>query len=184
VTDEELMCQIQGGEVSALGGIFDRYQARLVAFLARFTGDAALAEDLAQTTLWRVWENRGQYDPQRPFHTWLFVVAKNVALNHLKGNARRPVVSLSAIPEEDWATPPPGEAFQVRDEVRRALGNLPADQRLCLILREYEGLSYRETAAILECSEGAARILSFRARQALRKMLRSLIESEDCCVSS
>ncbi len=79
----------------------------------------------------------------------------------------------------------PHTAFRAeaaREEVRLALLELPREQRLCLILREYEGLSHRETAEILGCSEGAVRVLAFRARRALARRLKALLEEEKCHV--
>ena len=162
-TDEELMRRVQGNEVAALGEIFDRYQARLVAFLLRFCGDRAQAEDLAQESLWRVWENRSRYESRRPFSTWLFVVAKNVALNQKKHAACLHSVSLTSLSETEPSAKGETDGFAVRDGVREALLKLPPDQRLCIILHEYEGFSYREVGEILGNSEGAARGLAHRA---------------------
>jgi len=82
---------------------------------------------------------------------------------------------------EDWGTvpAPSAEAITLRDTVRAALGGLPQDQRLCLILHEYEEMSYREIGEILACSEGAARVLAHRARQALRTQLRGVMVEEE-----
>src|SRR5205085_3017589 len=66
-----------------------------------------------------------------------------------------------------------------RSRVQAALRSLPADQRLCVILREYEGRSHREIGEILGCSEGNARVLTHRARRALKPLLKSILESEE-----
>jgi RNA polymerase sigma-70 factor (ECF subfamily) len=66
----------------------------------------------------------------------------------------------------------------LRDQVRAALLKLPPEQRTCLILREYEGKSHREVAEILGCSEANARVLTHRARQAVRRLLQPMLEAE------
>jgi RNA polymerase sigma-70 factor (ECF subfamily) len=70
-------------------------------------------------------------------------------------------------------------AAEHRARVQAALRSLPADQRLCLVLREYEGRSHREIGAILGCSEGNVRVLMHRARRALKPLLKSILESEE-----
>jgi RNA polymerase sigma-70 factor (ECF subfamily) len=182
-TDEELMGQTKQGDLAAFGVLFDRYQPRLVAFLTRFCGDHGTAEDLAQDAFWRIWEGRGSYDTGRRFDTWLFVVAKNAALNQIRQATRHRSVPIDSLAEGEWASSMP-DAIQIdrRDAVRAALQQLPTDQRLILILREYEGLSHREVAEVMGCSEGAARALAHRARAVLREHLRPLLlEHEDRC---
>jgi len=184
LTDEELMHRAQQNDIAAFGLLFDRYQARLVALLVRFCGDLAQAEDLAQEALWRAWENRHRYDTRRLFSTWLFVVARNVALNQRKRVASQRSVSLTTVAEVVVAQSDL-DAFALRDEVRGALLKLPPEQRLCVIFHEYEGFSYREAAEILGCSEGAARVMAHRARLALRESLRPMLDSldsEECYV--
>lgn len=193
VSDEQLMQRAAAGDVGAFGELFDRYQPRLLAFLTRFLGDVSLAEDAAQEAFWRAWEYRGTYDVTKRFSSWLYVIAKNTAVTEAKKPHRR-TVSLSSLEEDGHsavdqlpaaASGEPHTALStriLRDEVRAALQALPRDQRLCLVLREYEHLSHREAAEVMGCSEGAVRVLAFRARRALARLLKSSLESEDCLV--
>lgn len=190
-SDEELMARAARGDLAAFGALFDRHQPRIYAFLCRFLGSAAGAEDVTQEVFWRIWRYRATYEPGAAFLTWAYSIARNAGLDEIRNASRRPgsLEELGAAEQE--ARPGlnghrrPEEEVQVlalREAVRRALALLPEEQRLCLILREYEGRSHAEIAAILGCSEGAARVLSHRARKALRSRLEPLVESEESCV--
>jgi RNA polymerase sigma-70 factor (ECF subfamily) len=191
-SDEELMRRAGRGDREALGRLFDRHQPALFAFLCRFLGDAATAEDVVQDVFWRVWERRTIFDGSRRFTTWLYVIARHTALNEVKKPYRRaaPLSELSEELQEHLQMPddaPLGSDLAIRDlylreKVREALQALPPDQRLCLILREYEGRSHAEIGEILGCSEGYARVLAHRARAALRVLLRPLLKREGNCV--
>jgi RNA polymerase sigma-70 factor (ECF subfamily) len=191
VSDEALMERAGRGDLAAFGELFDRHQPGLCAFLCRFLGDAATAEDVAQDAFWRAWQYRASFDAARPFAPWLYAIARRAALDERGKPHRRDTTwsDLSPAGQERAAAPAdtPGadaliEALTVRDQVREALRALPPDQRLCVILREYEGRSHGEIAAILGCSEGNARVLTHRARRALRELLRPLLEGEGSCV--
>jgi RNA polymerase sigma-70 factor, ECF subfamily len=191
VSDEALMQQAGRGDLTAFGELFDRHQPGLCAFLCRFLGDAATAEDVAQDVFWRVWQYRASFDAGRRFTPWLYAIARRAALDELAKPHRRamPWSDLSPERQERAAAPEvaPGsdaliEALTVKEQVREALRALPPDQRLCVILREYEGRSHEEIAAILGCTEGNARVLTHRARHALRALLRPLLEGEGSCV--
>jgi RNA polymerase sigma-70 factor, ECF subfamily len=181
LTDEQCMERAARGDVAAYGVLFDRHQPRLVAFLMRFLGDRALAEDIAQEAFWNVWQKRAVFDPHQSFRVFLYVAAKNLALNETASAQRRRTVSLNAVKER--AGPNDAEEWSARRQlqciVRKALGELPADQRLCVLLREYDGCTYRETARILGCSEVHARVLAFRARARLKRLLEPLLASEE-----
>jgi RNA polymerase sigma-70 factor (ECF subfamily) len=183
--DEQLMLRAVGGDVEAFGELYDRYQPRLLAFLSRLCGDVSTAEDAVQDAFRRAWEYRTSFRGSG-FRAWLYVIAKNAALAERRSRVR--AESFSALDSDEWERIPeapeaePGrraEAEFLREEVRRALLELPREQRLCLILREYEELSHRETAEVLGCSEGAVRVLAYRARRALAKRLRGALEGAE-----
>lgn len=184
-TDEQLMRHVTAGETAALGVLFDRYEPRLTAFLTRFLGERAVAEDVAQDTFWKVWENRAVYDSRRQsFRVFLYVVARNLARNeHNRAGRRRTVPLDHEVGGESSEGPAHvSERRYVQDCVRTALLTLPEEQRLCVVLREYEGYSFRETAQVLGVSEVHARVLAFRARARLKHLLVHLLESEPCHV--
>jgi RNA polymerase sigma factor (sigma-70 family) len=190
-TDEQLMARVGRDDTAALGELFDRYRPPLFLFLLRLVGDRAAAEDLAQEVFWRLWERRTDYDPDRRFSTWFYVIARRLTWNELQC-ASHQTMRFSELSEAEQqrleaGAADPGQllpeeivlAADHRSRVQAALQTLPADQRLCLVLREYEGRSHREIGEILGCSEGNARVLTHRARRALRPLLETLLESEE-----
>ena len=170
-SDEALMERAQNGDRTAFAALYTRHRPALTAFLTRFTGHAALAEDLAQESFLRLWEARGRFDRRRKFKIWLYVAAKNLALNALKSRREQP------LGETDRA-----EAVQrpsvLVEAVAEALQSLPEPQRLALVLTVYEQFSHREAAKAMGCTEVSARVLAFRARQTLKQRLALLLERE------
>lgn len=170
----------QAGDVAAYGVLFDRYQVRLTRFLMRILAHPQTAEDIAQEAFWQVWERRHTYNPRRPFRVFLYVAAKNLALNERNRVHNRKTVPIESIAEPIAPDNPiiASERQQLRCAVSKALLALPEDQRLSIVLHEYEGYGYREVAAVLECSEVQARVIAFRARNRLKRLLKPLMESE------
>lgn len=196
VSDEDLMQRTMLGDLEALGALFDRHHASLYGFLRRFLGEAAAAEDGVQEVFVRVWKHRASYQPGSCFTAWLFRIARNAALDELRKRGKRPrsFTELEAAPDVAGSGSPGSDSevwkLAIREQVQRALRELPADQRLCLVLKEYEGMSHREIGEILGCTEGNARVIAHRARQAMRRLLQPLLrqagerqtESEESCV--
>jgi len=200
-SDEELMQRAGRGDLAAFGELFDRHQPALYGFLCRFLGNAALAEDVTQEVFWRVWQYRTTFDGRSAFSAWMYVIARHAALDEIRKPHRRTACfsELDEGREERLDVDMEGrlraadayiQELSLRTQVRQALQALPPDQRLCLILREYQGLSHAEAAVVLGCSEGAARVMAHRARRALRSLLEPLLareqqeqrESEGRCV--
>jgi RNA polymerase sigma-70 factor (ECF subfamily) len=192
LSDEELMARAARGDVAAFGLLFDRTHGALYAFLCRYLDDATTAEDVAQEAFWRMWEHRHTFDPTRPFRAWAYAVARNAARDELRRPHRR-AARLEDAPagdgsglrgEVDGGLGSDGCVRQLalREQVRAALAALPEEQRLCLVLREYEGRSHAEIAAVIGCTEGAARVLAHRARRALRDRLAPVLEGEESVV--
>ena len=170
-SDEALMVKAQDGDREAFADLYARHRPVLTAFLTRFTGSVALAEDLAQESFLRLWEARGRFDRRRKFKVWLYVAAKNLAVNALKARREQ---SFSGEPYEAIAPRP----SVLAEAVTEALQALPEPQRLVLVLTVYEQFSHREAAEALGCTEVSARVLAFRARQALKRRLAPLLERE------
>lgn len=198
LSDAELMLRTGQDDLEAFGMLFERHQAALYLFLRRLLGNTAAAEDAVQEVFWRVWRYRTTFNGAREFTGWLYVIARHAAMDEIR---RRSLHARSfcdlAVGQEarigagDRSVPGSDESLRLqsmREEVQRALLQLTPEQRTCVILREYEGRSHREIAEILGCSEGNARVLAHRARQAMRKLLASVLEqeelqSEGSCVS-
>lgn len=182
-TDEELMRAVQTGEEAAFPLLYRRYERRLLAFLVPYVGDLALAEDLLQETFLRVFRQRASYEPRGAFRTWLFAIARNLALDHFR--RRRGSPEAIPLPQEEgvagtdpgWvpdATPDALGVLVGREaaaSLRAALLELPEEDRAVILLSRLEGLRYREIAEILGSTEGAVKVRAHRALLTLRKRL-------------
>jgi RNA polymerase sigma-70 factor (ECF subfamily) len=173
-TDQELMLAARAGELDALDLLFVRHHRRLYGFLARLTGDRHVAEDLVQEVFLRLLRFRTSYSGDGSFVAWLFRIARNVAADQF---ARRRAVD-PIDPDTAAVDEPSALDRMVTDERReryeRALRTLPAEHREALLLRGTEGLPYRDVAAALGCSEGAARVRVHRALVAIKRTLHAL----------
>lgn len=185
-SDTELMLRTGGGDLEALGELFERHHGAIHRFVRRFLGDAA-ADDVTQDVFWRVWQYRGTFDGNREFSTWIYTIARHAALDELRRRNRHaiPFSGLSEPPDdgEQPAAMALGSDQSVgrlllREQVQAALLQLAPEQRACVILREYEAKSYREIGEIMGCTEVNARVLTHRARRAMRDLLQPLLDAE------
>jgi RNA polymerase sigma-70 factor (ECF subfamily) len=146
------------------------YQRRILNYLWRMTGDRESAYDLTQEVLLRAWQRFTVIrDYDQPLH-WLFRVATNLALTHLK---RRSHLVGKAEPLEDRydaASSDPAVRLAERDLVRETLLQLPPKRRAALVLREVYGMSASEAGKILGVSEAAVRMALYRGREQFRAL--------------
>lgn len=174
-TDEDLMARVRDGDPGALALLFERYKARLFGFLFRMVGERSAAEDLLGETFLRIHERRASFRRGSGFAAWAYRIARNLAIRELRRRdvARRATERIgSELRSAPWEPVEAGvERAELRAAVVAALRELPEEQRSAAILREYEGLDYRQIGAILGCSEQAARARTYRARLALRSAL-------------
>jgi RNA polymerase sigma-70 factor (ECF subfamily) len=175
-TEEELIAQAQGGDRAAYGELIRRHRKGVVNVVYRMCGDAVLAEDAAQEAFIRAWEHLASYEPRSAFRNWLYRIATNQALDQLRRD--RPSVDIETVPLRDPAHGPEGslERNERAETVRQAVLALPAASRATLILREYEGLSYREIADTLDIPIGTVMSRLNYARQRLRESLAGYME--------
>lgn len=182
-TDEELMRAVQAGDEAAFRLLYRRYERRLLAFLVPYVGDPGLAEDLLQEAFLRVFRGRAAYEPRGAFRTWLFAIARNLALDHLRRRRGSPE-GPPLLQEQGVAGTDPGSVPDPAPDalgvlagrkaaaaLRAALLDLPEADRAVILLSRLEGLRYREIAEVLGSSEGAVKVRAHRALLALRKRL-------------
>jgi len=178
--------RLQAGDEPAFRELLARWQRPVLSFVYRMTGDASTADDIAQEVFVRVFRRVGDFR-RRPgrasFSTWLFQIARNAALDHLRHRSRHPTESLDALPGSGGTLascgPSPAAATFSREvgaEIARAVAALPEDQRTALVLAEYEDTPVAEIAAIMDCSEKSVESRLYRARQTLRQKLAHLLE--------
>ena len=173
--DDALMEALCGGSARAFQRLYDRHSGGLFTFLARLLSDRGQAEELLQETFLRVYLQRARYRPRGTFRTWLYTIARNLALDRLRrhglGEAEPAPGSLEAIPDPD---PGPLRRLEGREALGRleeALAKLPPGQREVLLLARYAGLGHAEIAEVTGSSPGAVRVALHRALRALRQLL-------------
>jgi RNA polymerase sigma-70 factor (ECF subfamily) len=182
---EDLMARVAKGDNYAFEALVKRHQRTVLNLIYRFIGYRARAEDLAQEVFIRVWQAAGRYKRTAKFSTWIYRITANLCLNELKSARRRKLLFFSSVGkgenrEDQYFEPgadrePSPEDLLLTAERNRqvsaALRSLPANQRLAVILKRYDDLSYREIAQILGCSVSAVDSLLVRAKRNLRKNL-------------
>ncbi|HEX7115014.1 MAG TPA: RNA polymerase sigma factor RpoE, partial [Steroidobacter sp.] len=186
-TDQQLVERVQAGDRSAFNLLVLKYQHRVLKLVSRFINDAAEAEDVAQEAFLKAYRALGSFRGDSAFYTWLYRIAINTAKNALVSNRRRPVdFDLDLQDPEQYdrharlkdAETPEGVLLtdEIRSVVEKAMEQLPEDLRTAIVLRELEGLSYEEIAEAMDCPVGTVRSRIFRAREAIDKKLKPLLE--------
>jgi RNA polymerase sigma-70 factor (ECF subfamily) len=172
-SDDDLMREVRTGSSGAFRALVERYQGRAWRVALRYAGDEGQAEDLVQETFLRVLQSAPRYQPRGQFAAFLFRILANLAISW-----KRPAARL--VPDDNPERHPAAETPESSLEkssteraVREALATLPPAQRLALVFRYYEDLSYEEMAPLLDTTpKGVERLLS-RGREALRTRIRS-----------
>jgi RNA polymerase sigma-70 factor (ECF subfamily) len=167
---ERLQIEAAQRDRAAFAPLYERYVDQIFAYAHTLTRNRELAEDVTASTFAKALEDLPRFEWRGvPYSAWLYRVASNLVARQ----ARRPAWSgLDAHQPVDEASPELIAERRSRDaEVRAAVANLPADQRQAVLLRFGGGLRNREIAEVMERSEGAVKLLTFRAVTALRKQL-------------
>jgi RNA polymerase sigma-70 factor (ECF subfamily) len=186
-SDQQLVERVQAGDKSAFDLLVRKYQHRVLKLVSRFVSDAAEAEDVAQEAFLKAYRALASFRGDSAFYTWLYRIAINTAKNALVSNRRRPVdFDLDLQDPEQYdrharlkeGDTPEGVLLteEIRNVVERAMEQLPEDLRTAIILRELEGLSYEEIAEAMDCPVGTVRSRIFRAREAIDRKLKPLLD--------
>ncbi len=170
--DARLVERVRNGDDEAFAALVMRYEAKLIRVLARLIQDRELARDLAQETFWKVYNRLDRFDSSRRFGPWLFRIGVNLCFDALRRHDGPPTLSLDArdgVPAAvDVVDPDPRAAEDLAQEVRFVLEQLPLPQRAILVLRDLEGFSSAEVAAIVGRRETTIRWRLARARETFR----------------
>jgi RNA polymerase sigma-70 factor, ECF subfamily len=169
-----LVARAQAGDVAAFETLSGAYADRLFMLLLRLLGDRAEAEDVAQEVMLRAWRGINGFHGRSSYFTWLYRIAVNEANRALERRARRPAgvplgpeeLRLPTPPHEDPARQ--AEARELRLALARALGELPPPLRTAIVLRDVEGLSTQEAAAIAGVGQAAFKSRLHQARLRVR----------------
>jgi RNA polymerase sigma-70 factor (ECF subfamily) len=178
--DVRLMRLVSRGDTNAFEELIERHQTLVAGTVARMLSSNSDVEDIAQQVFIRVWKSARRYVPRAKFTTWLLKITRNLVFNELRRTKRHAHVPLQS---EPGAEDPPlkdgtnlaPDASLLESELQRtieeAILQLPETQRLALVLRRYEQLSYEQIAEVLDLSVPAVKSVLFRARSELRSRL-------------
>ena len=189
LSDQEVVLLARGGQEAAYRELIRRYERPIFALLFRMVRDRELAEDLSQETFVKALNAIESYRPEFKFSSWIFKIANNAAIDHLR---RRELDTLSLdgsphaeTPEAMQATAlqigarqeSPLDAVEAKElgsAIEAAIGRLRPEYRACILLRHVEGRAYEEIAEILDLPLGTVKTYIHRARNELRQLLAHL----------
>lgn len=160
-TDQELIEKYLAGDEKSLEILFAPYLKMIFGFVRKYTNDGQDAEDITQETFVRAWKNLKKFDQGKNFKTWLFAIAKNAAIDHLRKKKRSiPFVELENDDEraafsQTIIDPSPiaSDIFEKKEErlaLDRVLNNLSLNYRQVLYLRHNDELTFKEIARLLD----------------------------------
>ena len=183
-SSEDLMTRVVKGDDGAFEILVNRHQTSVLNLIYRFIGDRTQARDLAQEVFLRIWQSAKGYEPKAKFTTWMYRIATNLCLNELKSARRKKWVSFfgsregagDSMEESLSDDAPSAEDLLLTRErnhhITDALQSLPPNQRMALVLKRYDELSYQEIARIMGCSVSAVESLLVRAKRILQEKLK------------
>ena len=186
-TDQQLVVRVQKGDKRAFDLLVLKYQYKVHAIVARFIRDSDEVKDVVQEAFIKAYRALPKFRGDSQFYTWLYRIAVNTAKNYLVARSRRPPSSDVDLEDaeyysgseqlKDFATPE-NQLFrdQLEEVINQAIIELPEDLRTAVTLREYEGLSYEDIAAVMNCPVGTIRSRIFRGRESIDVRVLELIE--------
>ncbi len=182
--DFSLMAAVGRGDEQAFKQLIERHQLPVIRTIRKMIGPHHDAEDLAQDVFVRIWNNASKYRPDAKFTTYLFAIVRNVVFSYTRSRSKRiegknsKIIELAENDASCDHNKNPDNATELRElqqAIDVAIGVLPDDQRLCVVLRRYENMPYEEIAKILNTSVSSVKSHLFRARTSLRDSLSSFL---------
>ena len=170
-SDAELVARVRGGAPDALGELYARHAPALLALAYRLTRSRDDAEDVLHDVFVGLPEALRHYDERGTLESWLKRVTARVALSRLRARDRRREVAIDAAPDDAALGTPAERGVDDLAALRRALDRLPESLRTVFVLREVEGYTHAEIAAMLSISPRASEVRLHRAIRALRAQL-------------
>ena len=185
-----LMKRIAKGDADAFAALVALHEHAVVGTCAKMLGNIDDAHDVAQQVFVRIWKSAPRYQPTARFTTWMFTITRNLVFNHTRSAKRATFISIDDtdtneanrhINKAATTTTPRDSALEIEltEAIDEAIQQLPESQRLAVILRRYEDLTYEEIAKTLDSSVSAVKSLLFRARAQLRESLAHYLEGDN-----
>jgi|TARA_B110000977_G_scaffold71213_1_gene96623 RNA polymerase sigma-70 factor (ECF subfamily) len=186
-TDQQLVVRVQKGDKRAFDLLVLKYQYKVHAIVARFIRDSDEVRDVVQEAFIKAYRALPKFRGDSQFYTWLYRIAVNTAKNYLVARSRRPPSSDVDLDDAEYYSgsdqlkdhsSPENQLFrdQLEVAINQAIVELPEDLRTAVTLREYEGLSYEDIAAVMDCPVGTIRSRIFRGREAIDARVVELVE--------
>lgn len=190
--DVRLVELARAGDQAAFRVLVERYQRKLYGLALAMVKEPDEARDVVQEAFLKAWRSLDRFEGQAKFYTWLYRIATNLCIDRARSRRRAPKVEFDEA--VDWdareeegssgISPQrlgfdPGRALhdrEIREQVTAALQRLSPIHRTVLLLREVEGLAYKEIAETMQCSEGTVMSRLFHARKRMQQMLRALVD--------
>jgi len=181
LSDKDILFNLVDEDIESYSILVDRYKNRLINFVYRFVKDFDVAEDIVQETFLRVYRKRYNYKAIANFSTWIFTIAGNLAKSELRRRKRWKFFSLDASSEnerqfelpDNGIKPDRAASVSILDEnIQNAIDGLPDKYKESLILRDIEGMSYKQIADITNVPVGTVKSRVNRSRKKLQKKLR------------
>lgn len=185
--DEDLqwMTRIRGGDLEALGALYDKYRLQVFRTALAITRDYATSEDILQECFLRLNAHAARIDATLPLLPWLYRVTVNLSYSYVSRDARRKVSLEGLIDHLEQLAAPARHAPEAQAErrdletcVRDAVQSLPFHQRAVVVLYYVSGLDLKEIAFILDCPVGTVKSRLHNSREALRKQLAGSLEPQ------
>lgn len=189
--DAEIVALARQGRDRAFRELVRRYERPVFSLIYRMVRDREAAEDLAQDSFVKVLNHLDRYRPEFKFSSWIFKIANNVAIDHLR-RRQLDTVSIDGSPHAASAAEAASSAFEIAAQqesaleemeareigsaIERAIARLRPEYRSCIMLRHVEGRSYEEIAATLDLPLGTVKTYIHRARNELRAALQDTRE--------
>lgn len=184
--DYELVEQVRLGDKHSFDLLVQKYQFKILKLVNRYVNDPSEAMDVAQESFIKAYRALDKFRGDSAFYTWLYRIAINTAKNHVVSQSRRMIEAdvetvdmeqtLTKANLKDYSAP---EKILLDDEIEHAvyevISHLPKELRTAITLRELEGMSYEEIAGIMACPVGTVRSRIFRAREAIERRIKPLL---------
>lgn len=185
--DQQLIERVQRGEKAAFNLLVTKYQHKVSNLVTRYVKNPSDVPDIVQEAFIKAYRALPNFRGDSAFYTWLYRIAVNCAKNHMVAGSRKPPGSDVEIEDAEFydggealrenASP---EKILLTNEIKKVvfdtIEQLPEELRIAINFRELEGLSYEEIATIMECPVGTVRSRIFRARDAIDKKIKPLLQ--------